>query len=553
MEIGLLLAAAVILLCVVLNKFAQKIGIPILLAFILLGLAFGTDGILKIPFENYHFSEQICTTALIFIMFYGGFGTNWKHARPAAAKSALLSTLGVVITAALTGAFCHFILKIELLESLLIGAVISSTDAASVFSILRSKKLGLKNHTDSMLELESGSNDPCSYMLTVILLSIMEAKGAASPESILWLCLAQYAFGILSGVAIGFAAAFIMRRFQFKTDGFDMAFITGSALLAYSAAALAGGNGYLSVYLCGIILGNQKIRNKKALVHFFDGITGLMQMLIFFLLGLLATPSEIPKIFLPALAIMLFLTFLARPISVFSILSPFRCKIRQQLLVSFAGLRGAASIVFAIMATVSPAYLDSDLYHIVFCIVLLSISFQGTLLPLCAKWLGMTDSSIDVLKTFSDYSEKSDLHFIKIKIAPEHPWINKEIRSVTLPPDTLIILILRGGKRLIPNGKTVLEKDDTAVLSAYKYKDEDNISLQEIVVPPNSDWVGKTISDFSPQAGELVIMVIRGHRTLLPKGTTKIKANDILVIHSDETEHNVEPLYQQDSQLENKE
>ena len=160
---NLLLISSVILLCILLHRISEKIGVPMLLAFIVLGMAFGTDGILKIPFDNYPLAENICSIALIFIMFYGGFGTNWNEARPVAVKSVLLSTLGVVITAALTGFFCYFVLKFSFLDSMLIGSVISSTDAASVFSILRSKNMGLKYGTASMLELESGSNDPCSY------------------------------------------------------------------------------------------------------------------------------------------------------------------------------------------------------------------------------------------------------------------------------------------------------------------------------------------------------------------------------------------------------
>ena len=530
MNIDIFLAAVVVLFCVLLNKFTQKIGIPMLLAFILLGLAFGTDGILKIPFENYDFVEKICSAALIFIMFYGGFGTSWRQAKPVAVKSALLSTVGVIMTAVLTGAFCHFILKMELLESFLTGAMISSTDAASVFSILRSKKLGLKDRTDSMLELESGSNDPCSYMLTVILLAVMGS--GMKVGSILQMVAAQFVFGILFGLGIGFGASLLMQHLRFETDGFDMAFVTGLALLSYAGASMVGGNGYLSVYLCGIILGNSKIPNKKAMVHFFDGVTGLMQMVIFFLLGLLATPSKIPQIFLLAFSIMVFLTFLARPLAVFAILTPFRCKIRQQLLVSFAGLRGAASIVFAIMATISPPNLEHDLFHIVFCIVLLSITFQGSLLPLCAKWLGMTDQDIDVMKTFSDYSETADLQFIKFKIRGKHPWVGEEISNIILPPDTLIVTLLRNGKRVIPDGKTILEKNDTVVLSAYKYGEEDKISLQEHKILADSEWVGKTIQDFSPQSGELVLMVIRGDQTILPKGDTKIQEDDMLVIYS---------------------
>ena len=364
----ILLVAAVILLCLSLNKMSNKLGIPMLLAYILLGMMFGTDGILKIPFDNFTIAEQICTVSLIFIMFYGGFGTNWKQAKPVAGKAVLLSTVGVILTAVTTGAFCHFILRMDFWESMLIGSVISSTDAASVFSILRSKRLNLKNNTASMLEVESGSNDPCSYMLTVIILTIM--SGELSGSSLVVMIFSQINFGILVGVVVALAAAFILKKVNFATDGFDTIFVFSMALVSYAGASMINGNGYLAAYIAGIILGNTPLHHKKSLVHFFDGITGLMQMLIFFLLGLLAYPSQLPKILPIALAIAVFLTFVARPVSVFAILMPFRCPVKQQLLVSWAGLRGAASIVFAIMATVSPAYTKNDLFHIVIFIVL---------------------------------------------------------------------------------------------------------------------------------------------------------------------------------------
>ena len=178
----LLISAIVIVLCVVLNNVSNKIGIPMLLAFILLGMVFGSDGIVKIPFDNFDFTESICTVALIFIMFYGGFGTRWKEAKPVVVKAGILSTLGVALTAALTGLFCHYVLKLPAALGFLIGAVLSSTDAASVFSILRSRKLGLKYNTASLLEIESGSNDPCSYMLTVIMMAVIEGTIWYSPR-----------------------------------------------------------------------------------------------------------------------------------------------------------------------------------------------------------------------------------------------------------------------------------------------------------------------------------------------------------------------------------
>lgn len=524
----ILLVAAVILLCLSLNKMSNKLGIPMLLAYILLGMMFGTDGILKIPFDNFTIAEQICTVSLIFIMFYGGFGTNWKQAKPVAGKAALLSTVGVILTAVTTGAFCHFILKMAFWESMLIGSVISSTDAASVFSILRSRRLNLKNNTASMLEVESGSNDPCSYMLTVIILIIM--SGELSGFSLVVMIFSQITFGILVGVVVALAAAFILKKVNFATDGFDTIFVFSMALVSYAGASMINGNGYLAAYIAGIILGNTPLHHKKSLVHFFDGITGLMQMLIFFLLGLLAYPSQLPKILPIALAIAVFLTFVARPVSVFAILMPFRCPVKQQLLVSWAGLRGAASIVFAIMATVSPAYTKNDLFHIVIFIVLFSISIQGTLLGLVAKKLDMIDENGNVMKTFSDYSDEMPVEFVKISIKAGHPWENRKIKDLTSLPDLLLVLILRGEERIIPNGNTVVLAGDKIVLSALSPEENLGICLTEIPIEKDSKWIGKPLSRIKLGEEKLVLVLKRNEKVVIPNGNTVIRENDVLVI-----------------------
>lgn len=524
----ILLVAAVILLCLSLNKMSNKLGIPMLLAYILLGMMFGTDGILKIPFDNFTIAEQICTVSLIFIMFYGGFGTNWKQAKPVAGKAVLLSTVGVILTAVTTGAFCHFILRMDFWESMLIGSVISSTDAASVFSILRSKRLNLKNNTASMLEVESGSNDPCSYMLTVIILTIK--SGELSGSSLVVMIFSQIIFGILVGVVVALAAAFILKKVNFATDGFDTIFVFSMALVSYAGASMINGNGYLAAYIAGIILGNTPLHHKKSLVHFFDGITGLMQMLIFFLLGLLAYPSQLPKILPIALAIAVFLTFVARPVSVFAILMPFRCPVKQQLLVSWAGLRGAASIVFAIMATVSPAYTKNDLFHIVIFIVLFSISIQGTLLGLVAKKLDMIDENGNVMKTFSDYSDEMPVEFVKISIKAGHPWENRRIKDLTSLPDLLLVLILRGEERIIPNGNTVVLAGDKIVLSALSPEENLGICLTEIPIEKDSKWIGKPLSRIKLGEEKLVLVLKRNEKVVIPNGNTVIRENDVLVI-----------------------
>ncbi len=534
MEMVLLVGALVALACLLTSRISSRFGVPMLLLFIGLGLLFGTDGLFKIPFDDYGFAEQTCSVALIFIMFYGGFGTNWREARPVAPQALLLSSVGTILTALLTGAFCHYVLGFSFLEGMLVGAVLSSTDAASVFSILRSKKLSLKDGTASMLEVESGSNDPFAYMLTVILLSLMRGEGGSTLE-LLRLAAAQVVLGAAFGAALAWLAVWSMRRISFQTAGFDTIFVVVLAVLAYALPSLLGGNGYLSVYLVGIYLGNQNIKNKRALVHFFDGLTGLMQMMIFFLLGLLATPSQMPAILLPALAIFLFLTGLARPLAVGAILTPFRAKPRQQALVAWAGLRGAASIVFAAIVTVDPAYTKSDVFHIAFCVVLLSISLQGTFLPLAARKLHMIDRSGNVLRTFNDYAEDTRIYFLKVTLPEGHPWCGQKIKDVVLPPESLVVMLLRDGKKIVPKGHTTFRAGDLAVLSAPTYRDELNIHLRERRIRPESVWNGSRISELDIPEGTLVIMVRRGGRMIIPNGGTLLREGDVVVLNS--TEH----------------
>ena len=524
-----LFTAVVLIACLLCNRLSNKLGIPMLLAFIILGMFFGSDGVLKIPFDNYIFAEQICSVALIFIMFYGGFCTKWSEARPIAVKAILLSSLGVIMTALITGLFCYYVLHIELLESFLIGSVISSTDAASVFSILRSRRLNLKYNTAFMLELESGSNDPTSYMLTVLSLAAM--SGTVDSKKMTYLIFAQVVYGVVFGVLVAMVAVWVLRRFRFATAGFDAIFVFAIALVAYAAPAMLNGNGYLSAYIVGIILGNQPIKNKKALVNFFDGFTGLMQMVIFFLLGLLAFPSSLPKVMVPSILIAIFLTFVSRPVAVFAILTPFRSKLNQQFLVAWSGLRGAASIVFAIMVMTSPVKTDNDIFHIVFCIVLFSILLQGSLIPVFARKLNMIDSDSDVLKTFTDYTGEVPVQFIKFTVIKDHPWKDKAIKDIVLPPDTLLVLLQRHMRKYVPNGDTILQEGDVLVLSAKALEGFEETGLSEIFIGRDSKWAGKTVSEMSIEPDELVVMIQRKGEIIIPSGSTIMEQEDILVVN----------------------
>lgn len=530
MALYLTLVGVIIITCVLLNNASSKLGIPVLLAFLLLGMALGNNNIASINVEDFELAEEICTAALIFIMFYGGFGTNWKSARSVAPEAGLLASVGVILTAGLTGIFCHFALKWGWVESLLMGSVVSSTDAASVFSILRSRKLGLKNNTAPLLELESGSNDPCSYMLTAIMLSLMSS--GASAGHIVWMVFAQIAFGAGLGVLIAWVSVRTLRRISFATKGFDSLFIFAIAIMSYAIPSLVGGNGYLSAYIVGIILGNNEFRGRKDLVHFFDGFTSLMQVLIFFLLGLLARPSMMNRVILPALAIFAIMILVARPVSVALVLSPFRkYGFKQQALISFVGLRGAASIVFAIMATVGNSDLHNDILNIVFCIVLLSIALQGSLIPLAAKKLGMIDADADVMTTFTDFAEETDIHFSKIEIHADSPWCGKKIMELGTPRTLRFCsLIRKDGTSEIPVGNTQIMEGDTLIICSQAYSSRRPLRIVQHPLSKNSKWIGHQLKEYPSQRSR-VLIIQRKSGNVVPSGSTVLESGDILYIN----------------------
>ena len=530
MTLYLIIFAVIVITCVFLNKFSGKIGIPVLLFFLLLGLLCGSK-------DNYFAANNgwlvgdISTVALIFIMFYGGFGTRWKSARPVVVEAGLLATVGVALTAVFVGFFCHWALKWNWLESFLMGAVIGSTDAATVFSILRTKKLGLKNNTAPMLEVESGSNDPMSYMLTAVVLSLM--TGDVSAGGVVWRVFAQLVFGAGGGLVIATGATFLMRRLSFKNSGFDLLLFISVALLSYAVPDLIGGNGYLSAYIVGIVLGNIDFPARKAMISLFDSVTSLMQIIIFFLLGMLAIPSNLFHALLPALIIFAFLTLVARPLAVGGVLIPFKKYPLNQIgLISFAGLRGAASIVFAIMILTSEMDIERDIFSIVFCIVLASIALQGSLIPAVAKKTKMIDADEDVMTTFSDFKENAEMSFGCIRITESSKWNGKLIKDLDLPQGCLLVLIVRGDNQIVPEGDTLLMKDDRVVICSPSYEDEATENLIRHPLPAKSKWDGKKVKDYPKAGSTLLVMIQRGEERIIPNGETILHSGDVLVMLS---------------------
>lgn len=458
----MIISGLVLLICITSSKMLYKFGVPMLLIFIVLGMLFGSDGIVGIYFDNYDLTSTLCSIALVFIMFYGGFGTNWKMAKPVAKQSILMSTFGVIITSLLTGVFCYFILNTSLLEGLLIGSIVGSTDAASVFTILRSQKLNLKSEIASLLEVESGSNDPIAYMMT---LSIVMIMSSGLSWSIVPMILKQIIFGILLGAVLAKATVFIIRRANFELEGFYSIFIIAIAILAYALSEFIDGNGYLSVYIAGIILGNSKIPHKKSLVAFFDGISWIMQIMLFFMLGLLSFPSRLPQVIGVSILISIFMIFIARPIATHVILRGFKTPIKEQILISWVGLRGAASIVFAIFAITSGVPIENDIFHIIFFIALISVSVQGTLLPKVAQKLDLVDNDTTVLKTFNDYQEEKSTMLLEYNVSKSSKWMNKTIMDAEIPDDILIVMIKRNDQVIVPKGSTEILEKDILVLS----------------------------------------------------------------------------------------
>ena len=520
--------ALIILFCIVAEKFSDKFGMPALILFMFVGVLFGIDGIFKIQFEDFALAEKLCSIALIFIMFYGGFNTKWKSAKKYAGKAIALSTLGVLITALITTFLCHYCLKISFAESFLIGSVLSSTDAASVFAILRKNKLNLKDGTAQILEIESGSNDPVAYLLTIIAIN-MVMNGSAG--NIFLPIISQIIIGLLIGFICAKISIYILSQTKLVSDGLDTVFFIAAVLITYAITDICGGNAYLAVYLFGIYTGNKGIKNKKTVIAFFDGLTSLSQILIFFVIGILSSPHEMPQIITTAILVALIITLIARPISIFLLMKPLKCKTNQCLLISWAGLRGASSSVFAIMAVAAGVPMQQNLFHIVFMVSLFSVAIQGTLLPWISKKFKMIDDSSNVLKTFNDYQDVVDLKLVKMNIPKGHIWENRYVRDLKMPIDTLAIMIKRNGKNIVTRGDTLILANDDIILSIPPYKPEKKEKLKEIEITKHNEWCNKQIKTLHIPKNELITMILRGENAIVPDGNTVIKEGDVLVVY----------------------
>ena len=519
----LLFIGLVIILCLTIKPIGKKLPFPTLLIFIALGMLLGVNGPAHIDFSDYALTETVCSTALLFIMFYGGFNTNIDRAKPVAAPAVLLSTLGVVITAGITGVFAHFVLGFDWIGGLLLGSV-----AASVFSVLREHNLSLKGGTDSLLEVESGSNDPVAYMLTAVLATLAAGGNIDIPV----LLAKQIILGVGLGLAIGWISSRLIERAHATAEGAQTIFLFAVAIVAYALPSYLGGNGFLAVYLAGIVLGASDITGKVEMAHFFDTLTEMAEMTIFFLLGLLVTPARLPQMLLPGLALMAFMLFASRPIAVGLLLAPFKTSPRQVALVSWAGLRGAASVVFSLFAVVAGVPGGHDLFDLVFVIAVSSIVVQGSLLPAVAKKLDMIDAAGDVRRTFNDYRDEDGMSFVKLKVGAGHPFAGRSLADIGSATDMLVVLVLRDGAHpVLPNGDTVIEEGDLLVMAAPTFEERAEVTLREVTVTLHGRLAGQRLRDV-PQGKHpfIVVMLKREGQTIIPDGNTLIYAGDEAVI-----------------------
>lgn len=487
---NIILTGSILLIAgVLIGKMSYRLGLPLLLIFLLVGIAFGTDG-LGIQFEDMHVAQFIGIIALCIILFTGGLGTRMSAIRPVLVPGLLLSTVGVLLTALLTGLFICWLsgmtwtnIHFTILTSLLLAATMSSTDSASVFGILGTQKVHLRYHLRPMLELESGSNDPMAYMLTIVLIEIINTGADASAGVVLLELLRQFGVGGIGGYVFGklvlrLAALYTRiggRRAADEDSGQASSMISiimlGGVFLAFAVTSDFGGNGYLAVYLCGMVIGNSKIPWSRATHKYFDSMTWLAQIVVFLMLGLLVNPHEMLVVAPVSLIIGVFMILVGRPVSVFACLLPLRkINFRSKMFVSWVGLRGAVPIIFATYPVVEHVEGASHIFNIVFFVTLLSLLLQGTTVISTARALKLVDDRVDDDEDFGvELADNLPTVLEKIKLTEEDLVNGNTLASLTLPQGRLVILIKRGERYIVPNGHRKLCPGDSLLLISEEH------------------------------------------------------------------------------------
>lgn len=461
----LLVGSLLLFTSIIFGKTSYKYGIPALLLFLAIGMLAGSEGIAGIRFNDPKIAQFIGVVSLNFILFSGGLDTNWTSVKPILREGIALSTLGVLLTALSLGVFVWLITDFTLYESMLLGSIVSSTDAAAVFSILRSKNLGLKTNLRHTLELESGSNDPMAYVLTIVFLTLVVNQDQ-SFVSVIPIFFQQMILGGLAGYVFGKLSKFIINRIKLDFEGLYPVLVIALMFITFSATDFVGGNGFLAIYICAVYLGNQNLIHKKTILKMYDGLAWLMQIVLFLTLGLLVFPTHIFPVMGIGLLISLFLIIIARPVGVFISLIFFKMKLRRRFYISWVGLRGAVPIVFATYPLLAGIDKADMIFNIVFFVSVTSVILQGSTLSVVAKWLhvALPEKVKPLSLTERFIMELPKTAMKEIDISPNCFAVDKKIVELNFPKNALIAMIKRKEKYITPNGSTVIEANDKLIV-----------------------------------------------------------------------------------------
>lgn len=478
-ENTLLIGSILLFVSIVVGKTGYRFGVPTLLLFLLVGMLFGSDG-LGLQFHDAKEAQFIGMVALSIILFSGGMDTKFREIKPVLNPGIALSTAGVLLTTLFTGLFIWWIsgiswtnIYLPLTTSLLLAATMSSTDSASVFAILRSQKMNLKHNLRPMLELESGSNDPMAYMLTIILIQFVQSSGMGA-GTIIGSFVIQFIIGATAGYIFGKLAIIMLNKLNIDNQALYPILLLAFVFFTFSVTDLLKGNGYLAVYIAGIMVGNNKIMHRKEIYTFMDGLSWLFQIIMFLCLGLLVNPHEMLQVAGVALLIGVFMILVGRPLSVFLCFLPFRkINMKSRLFVSWVGLRGAVPIIFATYPVVAGVEGSNIIFNIVFFITILSLIIQGTTISFVARLLNL---SKPLEKTGNDFGvelpEEIDSELNDMTVTAEMLAEAETLKDMNLPKGTLVMIVKRGDKFLVPNGTLKLQVDDKLLLISEKAENE---------------------------------------------------------------------------------
>lgn len=473
----LLIGSVLLIISIVVGKTGYRFGVPALLLFLLVGMFFGSDG-LGLQFNNTHQAQAIGMVALSVILFSGGMDTKVADIKPIMSAGVVLSTAGVLLTALFTGLFIWIIsgmsftnISFPLTTSLLLAATMSSTDSASVFAILRSQKMNLKHNLRPMLELESGSNDPMAYMLTIVLIQII-LSGSMNAGEIAGNLAVQFLVGGAGGYILGKLTVLFLNKINIDNQSLYAILLLGCVFFTFTITDRLHGNGYLAVYIAGMVVGNKKIVYRKEIATFMDGMSWLFQIIMFLTLGLLVNPHEMLNVALVAILVGVFLILIGRPLSVFLCLLPFRkINFKSKLFVSWVGLRGAVPIIFATYPVVAGVEGSNSIFNIVFFITIASLVVQGTSISFFARLLHLSAPLPQTGNEFGvELPEEIDSSLSDMTVTPEMIEQADTLKEMNLPQGTLVMIVKRGNEFLIPNGSLKLHVGDKLLLISEKEK-----------------------------------------------------------------------------------